>query len=200
MRPIAPSDGHYPPGLVSELVPGRTTVIDEIVVAFEDAVGEPIVAHKLPDIFHRVEFGGFWRQGNDGDVGRHDEARRHVPARLIGEQHGVGAGRDGGGDFGEMQVHCLGIAGGQDQRGTLAQLRADRAEDVGRGGALIAGSARAGAALGPPACDLVLLTNAGLVLEPNLYRLNVDRFFARNFFQARGEVFLKSSIAPSAWA
>jgi hypothetical protein len=58
----------------------------------------------------------------------------------------------------------------------------------------------AGAALGPAACDLVLLADARLVLEPNLYGFDVDRLFARNFIQARGEVFLKSSIAPAAWA
>ena len=61
-------------------------------------------------------------------------------------------------------------------------------------------SARAGAALGPPARDLVLLADARLVLEPNLYCLDVDRLFARDLVQARGKVFLKSSIALAAWA
>ena len=112
----------------------------------------------------------------------------------------MGAWCDRLGDLREMQVHRLGVAGGQDQGRALALLRADRTEDVGRGGALIPGRARAGAALGPPAGDLVLLADARLVLEPNFYRLDVDRLFARDFVQARGEVFLKSSIAPSAWA
>ena len=200
MRPIAQSDGHDPPGLIDELVPSVAAMIDEIVVGFEDAVGEPVVAHELPDVFDRVEFGAFRRQGDDGDVGRHDEACRHVPAGLIDQEHGVGARRDGLGDLDEMQVHRLGIAGGQDQGSALALLRADGAEDVGRGGALIAGSARACAALGPSARDLVLLADARLVLEPNLYGLDIDRLFVRDFVQARGEVFLKSSIAPAAWA
>jgi hypothetical protein len=104
----------------------------------------------LPDVFHRVEFGGFWRQSHDGDVGRHDEARRHMPTGLIDEEHGVGARRDGLCDLGEMQVHRLGAASGQNQGGTFALLWADGAEDVGRGGALIAGSARAGMALISP--------------------------------------------------
>ena len=30
-------------------------MVDEIVVGFEDAIGEPVVAHELPDVFHRVE-------------------------------------------------------------------------------------------------------------------------------------------------
>jgi hypothetical protein len=112
----------------------------------------------------------------------------------------MGAGRDDLGDLDEMQVHRLGVAGWQDQGRALAVLRADGAEDIGRGGALIAGSARTGAAFGPPARDLVLLADTGLVLKPNLYRLDIDRLFARDFVQARGEAFLKSSIAPAAWA
>jgi hypothetical protein len=44
------------PWLVDELVPCGTAMIDEVAVGFEDAVGEPIVPHELPDILHRVEF------------------------------------------------------------------------------------------------------------------------------------------------
>ena len=123
-----------------------------------------------------------------------------MPAGLIDEEHGVGARRDGPGNLGEMQVYRLGIASRQDQSRALALLGADRAEDVGGGGALVTRSARAGAALGPAAGDLVLLADPSLVLEPNLYCLDVDRLLARDCVQARGEVFLKSSITPSAWA
>lgn len=76
MRPLAEADGHDAPGLVDELVPSLAAVIDEIIVGFEDAVGEPVVAHELPDILDRVELGAFWRQGDNGDVGRYDETRR----------------------------------------------------------------------------------------------------------------------------
>lgn len=123
-----------------------------------------------------------------------------MPAGLIDQEHGVGAGRDGLGDLGEMQVHCLGIAGRQDQGRGLALFRADGTEDICRGGALIAGSAWAGAALRPAAGDLVLLPDPSLVLEPNLYCLDIDRLPARDCLQAGGEVFLKSSIAPAACA
>jgi hypothetical protein len=99
-----------------------------------------------------------------------------------------------------MQVHRLGIAGGQDQSRALALFWADGAEDIGRGRALITGSTRASATFGPPAGDLVLLANARFILEPNLYCLDVDRLFARDFIQTRREAFLKSSITPSAWA
>ena len=76
MRPLAQSNGHDAPGLIDELVPSLAAVVDKIIVGFEEAVGEPVIAHKLPDIFDWVEFGAFRRQGDNGDVGRHDEARR----------------------------------------------------------------------------------------------------------------------------
>lgn len=123
-----------------------------------------------------------------------------MPSGLIDQQDGMGTGGNGLGNLREVQVHRLGVAGRQNQGSALALLGADRAEDVGGSGALIAGCARASAALRPPTGDLILLTDAGLVLEPNLYCLDVDRLFARDLIQARGEVFLKSSITPSFWA
>ena len=121
-----------------------------------------------------------------------------MPSSLIDQQDGMDTGRDGLGDLREVQVHRLGVASWQNQGRALALLGADCAEDVGGSGALIAGCARAGAALGPPAGDLVLLADASLVLEPDFYCLDVDRPFARDFIQTRREAFLKSSITPSA--
>jgi len=173
-------------------------MVDEIVIGFEYAVREPVVAHELPDVFDRIEFGAFRWQRNDGDVGRHDEAGRQVPPSLIDEENGVGSGRDRFSDLREMQVHCFAVAGRQDQGRTLALLGADGAEDVGGGGALIARRTGAGAALGPAAGDLVLLADAGLVREPDFHRVAVDALFARNRLQTSWEAFLKSSIAPAA--
>ena len=65
MRPLAQSDGHDAPGLIDELVPSLAAVVDEIVVGTKDAVREPVVAHELPDILDRIEFGGFRWQGDD---------------------------------------------------------------------------------------------------------------------------------------
>ena len=65
-----------------------------------------------------------------------------MPAGLIEQQHGVRAGGDVFGDFGEMQVHRIGVAFGQDERRALAVLGRDRAENIGRGGALILGRGR----------------------------------------------------------
>ena len=200
MCPLAQSDGHDAPGLIDELVPCLAAVIDEIIVGFEDAVREPVVAHKLPDILNRVELGAFRRQGEDGDVGRHDEARRHVPASLIDQENGMGSWCDHLGNLSEMQVHRLGVASRQDQGRALALLRADRTEDVGGSGALVPGRARSGAALGPAAGDLVLLADTSLVLEPDFYLVDVNRLLARDCLQARREVFLKSSMTPLACA
>jgi hypothetical protein len=52
--------------------------------------------------------------------------------------------------------------------------------------------------LGPTPGDLVLLADARLVGEPDLYRAGLDALFAPERFQARGKAFLKSSIAPVA--
>ena len=123
-----------------------------------------------------------------------------MPSGLIDEKDGVGSWCDRLGDFHEVQVHRFGIAGGQDQGCALSLLGADGTENIGRCGALIPRSARASAALGPPAGDLLLLADTSLVLEPNFYLADVDRFFARDFIQARWELFLKSSIAPPACA
>jgi hypothetical protein len=200
MCPLAQPDRHDAPGLIDKFVPCLAAVIDEIVVRFEDSVGKPVVAHELPNILDRVELGAFWRQGDNGDVGWDDEARRHVPAGLIDEENGMGSRCDGFGDFREVQVHCLGIASWHDQGRALALFGADGAEDVGRGSTLVAGRAGAGAALRPAAGDLVLLADTGLIGEPNFYLVDVDSVLARDGVQARGETFLKLSIAPSACA
>jgi hypothetical protein len=122
-----------------------------------------------------------------------------VASGLIDEEDGVGSWCDHLGDLREVQVHRLGVAGRQDQGRTLALLWADRAEDVGGGGALVPGRAGTGATLGPAAGDLVLLADTSLICEPDFYLVAVNRLLARDCIQARAEVFLKSSITPSAW-
>jgi hypothetical protein len=85
-------------------------------------------------------------------------------AGLIDEKDGVGVWCDRLGDFREVQVHRFGVAEGEDQSRALALFRADGTEDIGRCGSLIPRGARARAALGPPAGDLVLLADPCLVL------------------------------------
>ncbi len=112
-----------------------------------------------------------------------------MPAGLVDQEDGVGAGRDDLGDFREVQVHRFGIAAWQDQGRALALLWADGAEDVGGGGALITRSAGTGAPFGPPSGDLVLLADPSLVCEPDFYLVAFDRLLARDCAQTRGEVF-----------
>ena len=57
MSPLAASDGDDARGLVDQLVPGITAMIDDLVVGFEDAVGEPVIPHELPDVFDRIDPG-----------------------------------------------------------------------------------------------------------------------------------------------
>ena len=54
--PIALRDGHDFPWLVNESVPGVAAVVDDVVEGFEGPIGEPILAHELPDVFLAVEF------------------------------------------------------------------------------------------------------------------------------------------------
>ena len=77
------------PGSVDEGIPS-VAVIDDIVVGFEVAVREPVVAHVLPDVFNGIEFRGFRRQGENGDVGGNPLAARtafaaspRLPARWL---------------------------------------------------------------------------------------------------------------------
>jgi hypothetical protein len=104
------------------------------------------------------------------------------------------------GDFIEMQLRRLNVALRQDQADGLALLWADRAKDVGRGGAQVARRRGTGSAPGPAAGDLVLLSDARLVGEPNLYGVRGDALLARDFLQTCWETFLKSSIAVEACA
>ncbi len=118
---------------------------------------------------------------------------------LVEKDDGMGARFDGLRDIRQVERHGFAIASRQHQACALAFLGADGAEDVGRAGALIMGRGWPGAALGPPAGDLVLLPDAGLILEPELYVLAL-RLLGRDFRQLGGEVFLKAAMAPLSWA
>jgi hypothetical protein len=74
MRPLAQSDGHDLPGSVDKGIPSVAAMIDNIVVGFEDAGREPVVAHVLPDVFNEIEFRAFRRQGENGDVGGNEQS------------------------------------------------------------------------------------------------------------------------------
>lgn len=195
MSPLSQSDGFDAGGLIDKLVPGVAALIDDFGVGLEDAVGEPVAAHELPDILDRIELRAFGRQRHDADIIRQDEFVGDVPAGLIHEQDGMGPGRNGLGDFSEMQVHGIGVAERQDEPCTLAVRGADRAEDIGRGGPLVMRRRRTRSTAGPTARDLVLLPYPCLVLEPYLYG-GPFREARADLFQLGGKApFLKASSA-----
>jgi hypothetical protein len=175
-----------------------TAVIDEVVVAGEDPVGEPVLTQELPDVLLCIELGTLRRQRNDADVGGHRELRGGVPSRLIQQQCRVTARRDFGGDGGELEVHRLGVAPWQDQPDGFSLCRTDRTENIGRCGAEVPRSRGPRAASCPAAGDLVLLAEARFVPEPDFYLGDIDALLASDVCQRLGEVFLNASMAPSA--
>jgi hypothetical protein len=56
--------------IVGEECPGVASLVDDIVVAFEDCDREFVAAQIFADIFDRVEFGCVGRQMDEGDVVR----------------------------------------------------------------------------------------------------------------------------------
>ena len=97
-----------------------------------------------------------------------------------------------------MQCHCLGFVEREDEGCALAVLRANGAENIGRGRSLIARRRRPGAALRPTPRDLILLADAGLVAKPDFYRLAVC-LLGDSRHNSR-EVFLKAATAAAPWA
>jgi len=60
-----------------------------------------------------------------------------VPSGAIDGQHGVRAGSNGSGNFGQVQVHHVGVGERQHEGGTSAAGWTDGAEQIGPGIALI---------------------------------------------------------------
>ena len=106
----------------------------------------------------------------------------------------MGARIDGGADLGEVGLHCSGIGEGHDEGRALAELRADRPEDVGPLGALVVRRPGPRAAPGPAPRDQVLLADTRLVLEPDLDPL-ASGVALPDLRHRRGEVFLNASMA-----
>jgi hypothetical protein len=73
MSPCSHDERHDAPRLIGETVPCEAAMIEDIVVGFEDAVRQPVVAYELPDVLDRVEFGAFGRQRQQGDVAGNDQ-------------------------------------------------------------------------------------------------------------------------------
>ena len=140
---------------------------DDVVAGGEDSVGQPVVAHELPDVLPDVELGALGWPWQQGDVGRHVEPGWEMPARLIQQQHGMATGADHGGDLGQVQAHPPGCC--------------TKAAPLPSCGAT-------GLVPRPAAGDLVLLACAGLVGEPDFPRIEADFLVLRDACQHRPDV------------
>ena len=105
----------------------------------------------------------------------------------------MGLGSDVATDLVEMHLHGAGVGEGEHEGGTLAPARTDRPKQIGVGVALIGGQTRARSGLGPDPRAPVLLSQPGLVLEPDLDPLGLGQigYVGR---ERAGEVFLNASI------
>ena len=174
-------------------------MVDNVVVGFEHTIREPVIAHELPEVFYRIEFGRARRQWQDGNVARHDQVLRQMPASLIHDEDSMRIVVNMSGDFGQVLVHGIGVAPRHDEGCGFSVPGADRAEDVCRASALVVWSRRSRSTLGPAACDLVLLPDPGFVLEPD-FDHSAFGGSPGDFRHCGGEVFLNVSAASASCA
>lgn len=196
MSPVAQADGHEGLALCEEAVPGVASGVEDDVVGFEDAVGQPGLAQVLLEVLDRVQLGRPGRQQIDREALRDGQLVGLVPAGAIHQDDGVGAGGDSAADLIEVELHHGGVGPGQHESRTFAQPRADRAEQVGVGVALVGRQARPTALACPEPDASVLLVEPGLVLEPDLDALVLGQMGYVGPQRAR-EVLLKPSITRS---
>ena len=57
MGPSRRSDRHDEPWTFNQFVPVETAMIEDVFIVGEDQVGEPVIAHVLPDVLDRIELG-----------------------------------------------------------------------------------------------------------------------------------------------
>jgi len=170
--------------------------IDNVVIGFEHAIGEPVGAQILPDVLDRVQLWRTRRQENGRDVVGHIEIGRGVPPRAIHEQYRVRPGGDVAADLVEMELHGVGVGQRQGERGAFCVSWADGAEEIGAFVALVGWLARPRTASGPLSDEAVLLADARLVLEPDFDRC-ARRQIGKMGAQRTREVFLKASMTSA---
>jgi hypothetical protein len=112
-----------------------------------------------------------------------------MPSGAIEQHNSVCAFGDVARNLVEVKLHGECIGDGQCERCTFAAHWADRAEEIGALVALVGRLARSRSALRPLADEAVLLTDAGLVLEPDFDR-SVLWQIGQMGAQRAGKVFL----------
>src|ERR1700733_6510846 len=157
------------------------------------------LAQILPDVFLGVEFRAAGQKKERRQIVWPFEFLGFMPAGVIEKHNAMSAKGYALGDFIEMLLHRERIGVGQHQRRARIALGTDGAEHIDAFIALICGLARARAALGPLAHAAILLAKPHFVLEPNL-NPHTSGQAAQDCIELGLEVFLKASIAPSAWS
>ena len=177
-------------------VPCVAGFINDVVVVVEDGDREFVAAQIFPDVFDRIEFGSVGWQAHKGDVFGGRERGGNVVAGAVEDESGVATCRHLAADGLQMQRHGLGVRGRHDQARCDATLRTGRAEQVGPVVALVVRRAGPRSTLGPDAGQRALLTDPGLILEPDFDRLAFGAIgdLRRD---CRGEVFLNACWASS---
>lgn len=100
-------------------------------VAVPDEAAQLVAAQIIPDIFHRIEFGGVGRQWHQRDVVGYDQAFAWlVPAGTVADQYRVGGRRDLRADFLEVFVHRFGVHARHDDACTHATRWTDCPKDI----------------------------------------------------------------------
>ena len=116
MCPISQADGCESFRELNEPFPVLADGVDDVVIGFEDTVGEDVGAHELRDVLDRLQL--LQLQGARGqqawrDVVWPDEGVGGVPTGTVDEEEdGMGALGDVTGDFVDVQLHCPGVGEG----------------------------------------------------------------------------------------
>lgn len=101
--------------ILLEITEGDFEVIFKRVEAVEDAVVKSFFAQFVPDMLHRIEFGGVWRQAQQSHVGRWPKISAGMPACSVEHHHDVLVWVALP-YLVEKQLHAVRVDVGQDQR------------------------------------------------------------------------------------
>jgi hypothetical protein len=188
------AEGFDPAGIAGDALPSLADGIDDGVVVGPEAVREEAFLEVEPEALYGVQLGGVGGQEDGGDVLGHDEVARAMPAGAVHNEHGVRAWGHLAAELVEEGLHDVGPDDRQDQAEGGVALRADGAEQVDGGVALVFDSRGAGAALEPSSAVAAGLADPGLVLQPDFDALGLG-MGRRGFGDQIAEFFLKSAWA-----
>ena len=125
---------------------------------------------ELKQVLDRIQLRRIGRQEEQRDVVGQIEVMGDMPSGLIEDDDGMGAWRDLGADFGEMQGHGIGVGLGQYQGRSAMGFGAGGGEEIGGFVALVFRLSRPAALFRPLPGQLPLLADPGFIGEPDFYR------------------------------